>query len=185
MKPRVFTLFLLFVSAFSPLFIIIAVKDFDFCKQYFNHEVLIIAMLSIVLFSIIMLFVIINTYKKGDVITINKVENRSTDIINYTIPYLLSFISMDLNSPADLISIGIFLTILMVLTITSKSVFINPILAIVGYGLYDISYSYGKNIYSKIVLSKKELNLDKKYYCHRLNQFMGLITEAIDEEKDE
>ncbi|GHT67762.1 hypothetical protein FACS1894110_13850 [Spirochaetia bacterium] len=142
-------------------------------------------MLSVVLFSIIMLFIIIGAYKKGDVITIKKVENRSTDIINYTIPYLLSFISMDLSSPADLISIGIFLTILMALTITSKSTFINPILAIVGYGLYDVSYSYGDNIYSKIVLSKKELNLGKKYHYNRLNQFMGLITEVIDEEQDE
>jgi MFS family permease len=182
MKPRVFTLFILFISAFSPLFIIIAVKDFDFCKNIFKHKTFIIIMLSIVVFSIIMLFFIISTFKKGDEITINKIENRSTDIINYTIPYLLSFISMDLSSPSDLISIGIFLTILMVLTITSKSIFINPILAIVGYGLYDVSYSYNKNVYSKIVLSKKELKICEKYHYCRLNQFMGIITEVVDEE---
>ncbi|MDR1326344.1 MAG: hypothetical protein LBK00_09955 [Treponema sp.] len=114
---------------------------------------------------------------------ISSIENRSPDIINYTIPYLLAFINTDLNSLPDIISVGIFLVILMVLTITSKSIFINPVLAMAGYGLYDIHYTYNNNDMSKTVLYKGELSVNDRYYIKTLTPFLSLLG-GYDETED-
>ena len=136
MKPRIFTAILLFISAYSPLFLILAVKDFDFKTTHqLIHPLPIYIMLGIVVLSIILLFTTVAKIKGGIVVTVKTVKNRSVDLINYTIPYMLSFFGIDLSKPEDVIAISIFLLILLLLTITSKSVFINPVLALVGYGL--------------------------------------------------
>jgi hypothetical protein len=142
-----------------------------------------IILLSIVAISIVLLFVVFKTMTDGDIIIITSIENRSPDIINYTIPYLLAFINTDLNSLSDIISVGIFLVILMILTITSKSIFINPILAMAGYGLYDIHYSYNDNDMSKTVLCKDELLVTNRYYIKTLTPFLSLIG-GYDETED-
>jgi hypothetical protein len=121
--------------------------------------------------------------KGGDIIIITNIENKSPDIINYTIPYLLAFINTDLNSLPDIISVGIFLVILMILTITSKSIFINPILAMASYGLYDIHYTYNDNSMTKTVLYKGELLVNNRYYIKTLTPFLSLIGD-YDETKD-
>jgi hypothetical protein len=132
-------------------------------------------LIGIVFLSIVLLFIIFSLIKGGDIITITSVDNRSPDIINYTIPYLLAFINTDLSSLPDLISVCIFLFILMMLTITSKSIFINPVLAMAGYGLYDIHYMYNDNDMSKTVLSKSELLVTNRYCIKSLTPFLGLI----------
>lgn len=177
MKPRALTAVLLFVSSFSPLFLIVAVKDFDFKANVLLHPIPILTMLIIVAISVALLLLVFALIKKGDtVVLITKVSNRSTDIINYTIPYMLSFIGINLESPSDIISTGIFLIILLLLTITSKSVFINPILALVGYGLYDIEYMYNNVPHYTIVICRYELQAGESYYIRNLTQFLDLIT---------
>jgi hypothetical protein len=142
-----------------------------------------VILFGIVFLSIVLLFIIFALIKGGDIITITSVDNRSPDIINYTIPYLLAFINIDLNSLPDIISVGIFLFILMVLTITSKSIYINPILAMAGYGLYDIHYTYNDNDMSKTVLCKNELLVNSRYRIKSLTPFLGLIG-GYDETED-
>jgi hypothetical protein len=183
LKPRIITSILLFISSFSPLFLIFAVRDINFNKCWFKHPLLMLILLFFVVISIILLFVIFGIMKGGDIIMISSIENRSPDIINYTIPYLLAFINTDLNSLPDIISVCIFLVVLMVLTITSKSVFINPVLAMAGYGLYDIHYIYNNNDMTKTVLCKGELLVNNRYYIKTLTPFLSLIGD-YDETED-
>jgi hypothetical protein len=176
-KPKFFTAVLLFISAYSPLFIILAVKDYDFTCQTLNHPIPVIVMLSITTLSIILLFISINSIKRGTMtIDVVAVRNRSVDLINYTIPYMLSFFGIDLSRPADVISIAIFLLIMLLLTITSKSIFLNPILALVGYGLYDLDYRFDGKVSSVIVISKFEMRTGDRFYIRSLTRFLYFVT---------
>ena len=179
MKPKLFTAILLFVSAYSPLFIILAVKDYDFNqKHWFRHPVPIYILLGISLLSIIFLFVTVTTLKRGSMaVEVVSVKNRSVDLINYTIPYMLSFFGIDLTKPEDVISITIFLGIMLLLTITTKSVFLNPILALANYGLYDLEYKYDNKICSTIVISKYEMRSGDRFYIRSLTRFLYFVTE--------
>lgn len=181
MKPKIWTSILLFISAYSPLFLILAVKDFDFdytCKL--QHPLAIYTMLGLSLISIIILFLVIKCMPKGNMpVIIKRVSNRSVDLINYTIPYILSFFGFDLSKWEDVISLAIFLTIMLVLTITSRSLFLNPILAFAGYGLYDIDYEFGGKVESTTVLCKYDLKTGQKFYIKSLTRFLYLVKEKV------
>jgi len=181
MTPKLFTAVLLFISAYSPFFLILAVKDFDYTlksKYLFNNPIPIWILLGITLISVFILFAVIHYMKSstynGEIIS---VKNRSVDLIGYTIPYMVSFFGMDLNESSDVISMCIFMLILLVLTLSSKSIFMNPMLALIGYGLYDIEYKFDKKIYSTVVLSKLELDAGKKYYMRSITRFLYLVIE--------
>lgn len=186
MKPKIFTAILLFISAYSPLFLILAVKDFDFkTTHHLKHPIPIYILLGVTILSIVLLFVTVANIKRGNmVVTVKSVKNRSIDLINYTIPYMLSFFGIDLSKLEDVISITIFLLILLLLTIKSKSVFINPILALAGYGLYDLDYDYEQKSFSTIVISRHELHTGERYYIRSLTRFLYFVTQKEKEENN-
>jgi hypothetical protein len=179
MKPRLLTAILLFISAYSPLFLILAVKDFDFKYTYeFNHPIGISILLGMSLLSVVLLFATITSIKKGNMpVTVKAVKNRSVDLINYTIPYIVSFFEFDLAKVEDIISLGIFLLLLLLLTIKSKSVFMNPILLLAGYNLYDLDYEFDGRPASTIVISKHEMKTGERFYIRSLTRFLYFVTE--------
>jgi hypothetical protein len=179
MKPKILTSILLFISAYSPLFIILAIKDFDFQTTHqLKHPLAIYILLGCTLVSISLLFATVSTIKRGNMcVEIVSVKNRSVDLINYTIPYILSFFGIDLSKPEDVIAITIFMLIMLLLTITSKSVFLNPVLAMIGYGLYDLEYKFDGKTCSTIVISKLEMHTGDKFYIRSLTRFLYFITE--------
>ena len=67
MKPKLLTAILLFISAYAPLFIILAVKDFDFsCSLKFKHSMPIYILLGLTALSIVLLFYAVSSIKKGN-----------------------------------------------------------------------------------------------------------------------
>lgn len=165
MKPKLLTAILLFISAYSPLFLILAVKDFDFyCRHSFNHPIGISILLGISALTVILLFTTIYSIKRGNMsVTVKTVKNRSVDLINYTIPYIVSFFGFDLAKVEDIISLSIFLLLLLLLTIKSKSVFMNPILLLAGYNLYDLEYEFDGKPCSTIIISKYEMKSGERF----------------------
>lgn len=179
MKPRLITAVLLFVSAYSPLFVILAVKDFDFTRSYtFDHPISIFVLLGLSALSVILLFAVIGSIKRGNMpVTVIAVRNRSVDLINYTIPYIVSFFGFDLSKVEDIFSLSIFLLLLLLLSVKSKSVFMNPILLLGGYNLYDLDYEYDGKQSTAIVISRHEMSSGERYYIRSLTRFQYLVTE--------
>lgn len=179
MKPKFITAILLFISAYSPLFLILAVKDFDFDSSFkFEHPLTIIVLLSLSILSVVLLFVTIRLVRRGSMlVTVKSVKNRSVDLINYTIPYIVSFFGFDLSKVEDVISLSIFLLLLLLLTIKSKSVFMNPILLLAGYNLYDLDYEFDGKQSSIIVISRYEMKSNDRFFMRSLTRFLYLVTE--------
>lgn len=179
MKPKILTAILLFISAYSPLFLILAIKDFDFNETWrLKHPIGIYVMLGISLLSIILLFATVKSIKRGNMpVKIVEVKNRSVDLINYTIPYIVSFFGFDLSKIEDIFSLSIFLLLMLFLTIKSKSVFMNPILLLAGYNLYDIEYEFNGKQFSTIAISNHEMRSGQFYYIRSLTRFLYFITE--------
>jgi hypothetical protein len=179
MKPRILTAILLFISAYSPLFLILAVKDFDFkCSYHFNHPLVIYIMLGIAFLSVVLLFLTVSYMRRGNMpVKIINVKNRSVDLINYTIPYIVSFFGFDLSKIEDVVSLSIFLLLMLLLTIKSKSVFMNPILLLAGYNLYDLEYEFDGKTCSTIVISKQEMYTGDRFYIRSLTRFLYIVIE--------
>jgi len=179
MKPRLLTEILLFTNAYSPLFLILAVKDFDFDRTYhFKHPIAVCTMLGIVLLSVILLLATVASMKRGSMsVKVKSVKNRSSDLISYTVPYLVSFFNFDLSKTDDMVSLGIFLLLMFLLTTKSRSVFMNPLLLLAGYNLYDLEYEFDGKTRSIIVLGKKEIYAGDRFYIRSLTRFLYIATE--------
>ncbi|MBN9298444.1 MAG: hypothetical protein J0I41_15675 [Filimonas sp.] len=179
MKPKIFTAILLFISAYAPLFVILAIKDFDFdCSKAFNHSVPILILLGVTAISVTLLFYAIKSIKRGNMpVKVKSIKNRAIDLINYTIPYIVSFFGFDLSKTADVFSLVIFLLLMLLMTIKSKSVFMNPILLLAGYSLYDLEYEFDGKINSTIIISNHDMRNGETYYIRSLTRFLYFVTE--------
>ncbi|MDR2653258.1 MAG: hypothetical protein LBC68_13300 [Prevotellaceae bacterium] len=182
MKPKIFTAILLFISAYSPLFLILVIKDFDFvCTYKFKHPLADYIILGISVLSVVLLFATVKLMKRGNMpVTVTEIKNRSVDLINYTIPYIVSFFGFDLSKIEDIFSLTIFLILLLLLTIKSKSIFMNPILLIAGYNLYDLEYKFDGKKRETIALSKYEMKNGERLYIRSLTRFIYFVTEKED-----
>lgn len=187
MKFRILSSVLLFISAYSPLVLILAVKDFDFDNSFnFKHPLTISIILGIALLSIFLLFITMGSIKRGNMpVKVVSVKNRSSDLINYTIPYIVSFFGFDLSKTEDVTSLGVFLLLMLFLTIKSKSVFLNPILLLAGYNLYDLDYKFGQQEDSRIILSKYELKRGETYFIRNLTRFLYITIQKKEENDNE
>jgi hypothetical protein len=179
MKPKILTAILLFISAYAPLFIILAVKDFDFSGTLrFKHSIPIYIILGFTVGSIGLLFYSVSSIKKGNMpVKVKAVKSRSVDLINYTIPYIVSFFGFDLSKTEDVVSLTIFLLLMLLLTIKSKSVFMNPILLLAGYNLYDLEYEFDGKSNTTIAISKYDMRTSEVYYIRSLTRFIYFVTE--------
>lgn len=110
-------------------------------------------------------------------VTVKSVKSRSIDLINYTIPYIVSFFGFDLSKTEDVVSLTIFLLLMLLMTIKSKSVFMNPVLLLAGYNLYDLEYEFDGKTNTTIVISKHDIRNGNVYYIRSLTRFLYFVTE--------
>nr|VFJ87411.1 MAG: hypothetical protein BECKLFY1418A_GA0070994_100197 [Candidatus Kentron sp. LFY] len=87
-------------------------------------------------------------------ITIGSVDNRLGELINYTVPYMISFFVMEEWNLNLLLSFGVFMLMMFILSLKTHNIFVNPMLAIMGYNIYDVHYEKNGHEYKDIFLVK-------------------------------
>jgi hypothetical protein len=169
-----------FSSGYSPLFIIMVIKDIDYQLMKFDNTWISIIFLSISIISIILLKIIMDDLKiDGFPISIIEAKPRSTDIINYTIPYMISFIAFDIGVIIDLIVFFIFLLIIFVLTYQTQNVLLNPLLAMIGYSIYDCKVKENNKIKNIALLCKEDIEEDTKGEIQRISKYYGIFFNSM------
>jgi hypothetical protein len=64
---------------------------------------------------------------------------------------------------------------MLVLTVTTGSVFLNPILSLLGYRLYDVEYEFGGFSHSTTVLTRAEIKSQTTYPFISILRFLYFI----------
>lgn len=187
----------IFISGYTPLFLIMMIKDITGINwQPYQFESTILGFDKIVypiglfvknpnvvwgliivsVISLLLLrYVLKNITTNPFAITITQAKSRSSEVVNYTIPYMISFVAFDLSKWQDLLSLIIFLSILCLLSIRSQSIFINPILAALGYGLYDCQYTENNKEKECVMISQRDLVAEDRVKYKKVNNYMGII----------
>jgi hypothetical protein len=186
MSPRPWANFVLFCSAYSPLALVFWIKDFNWktaaINNYntweFDHPFLVGIYLVAGWISVRLTKRSIELFQGQLPIKVLKVNSRSNDLMNYSLPYLAALLGLHFDDGGELGALIIFMAVLYILTIKTQSVFINPILALDGYGLYDVEYTEGddKTIRENIVLTKFDLSQVSKPHITRLSRFLFVVT---------
>jgi hypothetical protein len=177
MKTRLFTSITIFVSSYSPLAVILLIKDFNLTNRWFDHPRSCLIVIVVAIGSVIVLLVVLKLMMDGGFsVSVKRISNRSNELVNYTIPYMISFFAFNLGSWQDLASFGWFMALMCFLTIRTQSLFINPVLALMRFGLYDIEYEENGVKKEGIFLSRRELNIEDQCQIKRVSYFLYLVT---------
>jgi hypothetical protein len=178
MKLRIWAAIIIFISSYSPLALILLIKDLDKVTWTLRNPIIAISILAIAAISVFVLSITTRVIRQGDVVTLTRVSSKSGELVNYTIPYMISFFGFDLGDWRELSAFIVFMLLMCMLTIRTQNIFINPILALQGYGLYDVEFKEGAEIKQAIFLSRNELHSGENCLIRRLSYFLYFVTET-------
>lgn len=180
MHPRAITAILLFLSSYAPLGVIAIALDFDAAKGGFSHPlaVEIIALLSVL--SAALPFVILRRLKGGVVYQATQLTNKNGDLVNYVLPYLVTFVGLKLGEPETVIGFVLFMLLFGALTIKLQALWINPLLALTGFQLYEACLQKnGSELSAILVLSKGPLEVGHRFRADYLTPTQLYVTEFL------
>lgn len=134
MAPNSFFAFALFLSSYSPAFLILAIRAFDRCWALFW------SFLALAILSAGLLLLYLKLARKGAPYsgTLHDVEPRDSDLSAYVATYLLPFLLVFGAGAQDVVALGVFLLFIGVLWVSSALVYLNPLLLVVGYHVYVV-----------------------------------------------
>lgn len=178
MKPRLFTSIILFLSSYAPLFCILIVRDFNLEHWRFENFRLDIILGSVILASIVLLGISVYRLRKPskEIVTVLSVRNKSNEFVSYTIPYLIAFFGASLKDPREVVSLSIFLIVIMIFVVRSHLVFVNPLLSILGYNLYEVDVHKAAKNRTILILSKIEFIAGDKIGITGASRFLYFAT---------
>ncbi len=179
MKLRLLSSILIFISAYSPLSIIFLIQDYDSKTHWFSSPWVVLSIFALAALSCLVIWASVHFMKVSTPpITIVSVSNRSGELINYSIPYMVSFFVLNLSDIKLLLSFAFFMVIMYWMTLKTHNIFINPILAIMGYNIYDVHYKRDGHDFEDFFLVKGT-RLGKNESCRivELSERLFLVTE--------
>jgi hypothetical protein len=74
----------------------------------------------------------------------------------------------------------LFMALLFFLTVKTQSIFINPVLAMRGYGLFAVEFEESGKAKSGVFLAKDVVKAGASCRVERLSQFLYLVTTIED-----
>lgn len=133
----------LFLSSYMPLFLILTVKN------WFNLPMSIL-FVFVSLYSLILIYVIQDSKKNPESnFKVLNFENKTKETLNYLAPYIIAFMSFNLNKLQDWIALGLFFSIIFLVYLNSDLIYINPLLLLRKYKVF------------KVEICKPAVNCDK------------------------
>ena len=130
----------MFFSSYSPLFLILAIRNL--AKTVAGASVL----TAITVGSLLALawFLYDKRKQASHHVTLTRVASRDADVMAYIVTYLIPFLGISISDPVDAVSLGIMLGLIAVVYVNSNLIYINPILGLFGYRLFEVETENGK-----------------------------------------
>lgn len=146
--PNSIVRLVLFLSSYTPLFLIMAVK-YWLVHRYFAYYMIGVAAVSVLL---LLIYLKRSSTLAVDHITIERISGKDTEALSYIVVYLVPFLDIKLDEVTSAISLLLLLLVLAVIYVNSNLIYINPTLNLLGYHLFEIELEEGK---TSALLSKR------------------------------
>ncbi len=176
MKLRFITSLLMFISSYFPLALIFIVKDLGNENLFPQHPYVTMFVASFMLLACCVVLLAVKKIESGLPVKITKVSNKSGEMFTYTIPYMISFYNFSWGDWKTLASLFILMALMFAMAYRTNNVFINPVLAIAGYGLYDCQFKDGEREVSGFLLSKSYFQIGDTCIVERLSYFLYFVS---------
>lgn len=109
-------------------------------------------------------------------IKVAEVKHVPADLINYVIPYIVSFMGLDYGSPTRLLGFAVLFLWLFWISYRSGQIAMNPVLIVFGWRLFELKYSYlqSDDAWVGRALCGAEVHPNRVYYQGSLQDVMVL-----------
>lgn len=167
----------LFLSAYSPLMIILAIRDLNLSlPHFFGSAITSGILIFMAIGSSVVTLMTVRSVENGLTVVVTKAANKSGDMFGYTIPYMLSFIRVDLGDWQTLLSLVLFLSVLFIMAYRTQTVFINPVLAIAGYMLIDCTFKRDGKEVQAMVVTREPIGVGDSIQLDQLSHYLYIRT---------
>jgi hypothetical protein len=147
--------FLIFLGSYLPLAIILAIQDIPQgwwrraicsgsqivageCKFVpFDHPALSLTFLVIPAIAMAIAMISLRRIPHPFAVEVKRAKATPNEIINYTFPYVVSFMGISFAEPQKLLGFGVFLLWMFAITHKSGQILMNPLLLVLGWRLYE------------------------------------------------
>lgn len=118
-------------------------------------------------------------------IKVAEAKHVPADLINYVVPYIVSFMGLDYGSPTKLLGFGVLFVWIFWITYRSGQIAMNPILIVFGWRLYEIKYSYLQSAEPWVgrALSRQDVEPNRIYQQGKMQDVM-IVREREQAETD-
>lgn len=161
----------LFISAFVPMYIVFLVTLIielinANLRLNITNTVVLVSLVLLILFGIFGLMFLINSrgkeYKKVTIVSKKNITDQH--FLNYFSLFVLLALTFDLSKICFIFALVVILIFLGVVYIKNNIFYVNPLLNILGYSFYDISYIVGDETIDTRIFYKGELDISKCKY---------------------
>jgi len=147
--------FLIFLGSYLPLAIILAIQDIPtswwgrpICNANdlanatctinpFVNPGLSLTFLGLSAIAVLLTWISLRKISYPFNIEVKRAKATPNEIINYTFPYVVSFMGITYGEPQKLLGFGVFLLWMFAITYKSGQILMNPLLLILGWRLYE------------------------------------------------
>ncbi|MBU2827008.1 hypothetical protein [Acidithiobacillus ferriphilus] len=147
--------FLIFLGSYLPLAIILAIQDIptswwarpictakslsggtcDFIP--FTNPSLSLTFLIVSAIAVLLAWTSLRKIAYPFSVEVKRAKATPNEIINYTFPYVVSFMGITYGDPQKLLGFAVFLLWMFAITYKSGQILMNPLLLILGWRLYE------------------------------------------------
>ena len=162
--PTVFIRCVLFLSSYFPLMLIFGILIF--AKQPIIAEILVAFGLSCVIGTWGYLRWS-RRHLQGWNEKVIDFQQRDADVMSYIASYLVPFITFPLDYLQQVIALVVFMLVLLIVYVNTNMIYINPMLNLAGYHLYEINIEHSRR--KHYYIARKHLIRDEMIHFVHLS----------------
>lgn len=155
---------LLFLSSYFPLIVIFSVLMSG------KHTTWAIGLLIVGLLSVAFIGVYLLLHRRIMPAVHEKVisyQKHDADVMGYIASYLIPFITFPTDNPQQLAALFVFVSVLLIVYVNSNMIYINPMLNLFGYHLYEVELEH--SALSHYYIARKRVVRNESIHFVRLS----------------
>lgn len=157
MQFRIIPGVIVFFGSYLPLSLILLAQNFQYdalslplCAKFwrancflpFQNPAPSVGIFLFTLVCFVLTLLLLRSLRPKHEIIIRSATHVPADLMNYTLPYVVSFMSIDYQDIGKFVGLGIFLVWMFWITYRSGQIILNPVLIVFGWRPYDIEYGF-------------------------------------------
>ena len=199
MQLRILIAAAIYVGSYLPLSLILLAQDLDLeavrrgicpigsmvtlsCASPLKNPCWSLGAIAVCATGMAATFVALRALRTTQRVKVTESKHIPADLINYVIPYVVSFISLDFEQGTKLIGFAVFLGWIFWITYMSGQIVLNPVLAAFGWKLFEVKYVHhgATEIFVGRMLSKVDIEPGRTYLQGHLQDVMIVRDEQGD-----